>query len=706
MQIKFMIFPSPVLAGLLAAGLPVAALQAEEQEGKVLDEVVVTAPLQATEEDQALPVTVLSDEELQMKTGHSIGETLKNELGISSQSFGPGVGTPVIRGQAGPRVRVLNNGIGSNDASAISPDHATSVEPLFAERIEVLRGPATLLYGSGAIGGVVNVIDNRIPDKLPEKPLGGALEQRFDSTSDETATALKLDGGQGAFAYHLDGFYRHRDNLAIGGSAIDTAKVSITNPSLDIIDNPKGHLDNTGAEAISGSAGLSWIGDRGFAGGSINHLENNYEVAPDGSGERSTRIDLRQDKYDFKSELIDPFRFAKSLRTRLGYTDYQHTELTNGEPGAFFQNQTYEGRLELTHQDIGPLRGMVGFQAQSSDFLGQHFHSEHEEEEEEDDHEEEVAGETEIIVPRTLTQSYSVFAVESFDAGPVTYQFGTRVEQTDIDPEGMQGFSYTPVSASASALWKIDEQHQLNLAVTRSARAPQAQELLSDGFHHATRSFERGNLALKEETTYNLDLGYRFKADWLRAEIDLFHNWAGDYIYQQRSGRFVDKHGEACSDAHECFPLLAASQDEAIFKGYEAKLIFPVMESDYGLLDLTLFSDYTRGEFVKGGDVPRMPPLRYGLQLDYMQDKLSSYLRFTRADDQPHAGDFETSTAGYFLLNVGVNYKLKAYKDSELMLFAKGNNLLDQNIRNSTSYLRNFAPEAGRGAEIGFRLSY
>jgi iron complex outermembrane receptor protein len=661
-------------------------VQAEEQEGKMLDEVIVTAPSPQKEENSVPASTVLNDAELRMKAGHSIGETLKDELGISSQSFGPGVGTPVIRGQAGPRVRVLSNGIGSNDASAFSPDHATSVEPLLAERIEVLRGPATLMYGSGVIGGVVNVIDNRIPEQMPDKPIGGALEQRFDSTSDETSTAMKVEGGQGPIAYHLDGFYRHRDDLSIGGSAIDTAKVSITDPSLVIVDNPKGHLNNTGAEAISGSAGLSWIGEPGFAGASINHLENNYGIAPDGTGEETVRIALRQEKYDFKSELVDPFRFAKSLRARLGYTDYQHTEIANGEPGAFFTNQSYESRLEMDHQAIGPLRGTVGFQAQASDFNAI----------------EKLTGAP--IVPHSLIDSYSFFAVEAFDAGPVTYQFGTRIDQTDIRPDGMKSLDYTPVSASASAAWKIDKQHQLNLAVTRSSRAPQVQELLVNGFHDATRSFERGSLTLKEETSYNLDLGYRFKSDWLRAEIDLFHNWAGDYIYQQRSGEFVDEDGNPC--VIDCKPVLVSSQQDAIFKGFEAKLIFPVMENRYGLLDLTLFSDYTRGEFVNGSDVPRMPPLRYGLQLDYNQDKLSSYLRFTRADEQPHAGDFETSTAGYFLLNVGVNYQLKAYKDAELMLFAKGNNLLDQNIRNSTSYLRNFAPEAGRGAEIGFRLSY
>ena len=651
-----------------------------------MESVIVTAPMQDEPSAIVKPVKVLSNEELRMKAGHSIGETLKDELGINTQSFGPGVGTPVIRGQAGPRVKILSNSIGSNDVSALSPDHAASTEALLAERIEVLRGPATLLYSSGAIGGVVNVIDNRIPGRMPDPALGGALEQRFDSSSDETSTTMKLDGGEKQIAYHLDGFYRHRNNLSIGGNGIDTAAVAMTDPSIDVIDNPKGYLNNTDAEAISGSAGLSWVGEPGFAGVSINHLENNYGIAPNGAGEETTRIALRQKKYDFKSELEQPFRFAKSLRTRLGYTDYQHTEIANGQPGAFYTNQTYEGRLELSHQDIGPVRGIVGFQAQSSDFNAID------------------KGSGDSIVPRSQINNYGVFALESFDIGSLGYQFGSRIEQTDIAPEGLPNFSYTPVSASASARWTVDERNNVNLAITRSSRAPQVQELLSNGYHDATRSFERGDSQLKPETSYNLDLGYRFKTDWLRAEIDLFHNWANDYIYQQRNDEYVDEDGNPCIT--DCVPVLTSAQSDAIFKGYEAKLIIPMLENHNGLLDLTLFSDYTRGQFVSGGDVPRMPPLRYGLQLDYNLNKLSSYLRFTRAESQPYAGDFETASAGYFLLNVGVNYQIKAYQNANLMLFAKGNNLLDQNIRNATSYLRNFAPEAGRGAEIGFRIAY
>jgi iron complex outermembrane receptor protein len=666
------------LLSTAVAAPTVHAAETTEEDIQQLDDVVVTAPLQNKVNESAVPVTVLSDEELRLKVGHSIGETLKNELGITSQSFGPGVGTPVIRGQSGPRVRVLSNGIGSNDVSAISPDHATSVEPLLAERVEVLRGPATLLYGSGAIGGVVNVIDNRIPGKLPDKLLGGALEQRFDSTSDETSTVMKIEGGKGNLAYHLDGFYRNRNNLDIGGSAIDVTAAQATDPTLNVTQNTQGFINNTSAHAISGSAGVSLIGDPGFAGVSINRLENNYGIAPDGTGE-TTRIDLKQSKYDFKSELKNPFKFAESLRMKLGYTDYQHTEIADGEPGSFFTNKTYESRLELTHNPLGIFRGMVGFQAIAGDFAAINKST------------------NEVIVPQTLSNSYGVFAVESFDLGALANQLGIRVEDTTLEPQGFSSLNYVPVSASASSLWKINDSNSLNLAITRSQRAPQVQELLANGYHDATRSFEVGNLNLREETSYNLDLGYKFKSDWVKAQIDLFHNWAGDYIYQQRNGEF---------DIDTGAPILETRQADATFMGYESKLVFPLMQNRYGSVDLTLFSDFTRGQFVNGRDVPRMPPLRFGFQIDHTKGEWNTNLRLTRGEAQTHSGDNDTATDGYLLLSLGTQYQVLDLRGADVMVFAKANNLLNENIRNSTSYLRNFAPEPGRGAEIGFRVSY
>ena len=662
--------------GLMAL-LTIPVVNAAEQNIVDLGDVIVTAPLKQKLSEAVTPVNIIRDEELRLKVGHSIGETLKNELGITSQSFGPGVGTPVIRGQSGPRVRVLSNGIGSNDVSGVSPDHATSVEPLLAERIEVLRGPATLLYGSGAIGGVVNVLDNRILGERPDKLITSTLEQRFDSVSNETATVMKVEGGKSALAYHIDGFYRDRNNLDIGGSAIDVKSAQVSDPSLNVIQNPQGFINNTTAHAISGSAGLSLIGEPGFAGVSINRLENNYGIAPDGSGGELTRIDLKQSKYDFKSELKKPLKFAESLQTKLSYTDYQHTEIANGVAAAFFTNKTYESRLEMTHNPVGIFKGLLGFQALASDFAAIDKES------------------NTIIVPQTQTNSYGVFALETFNTGVLANQVGLRIEDTTLLPESMQSLNYTPVSASAASLWKLNAQNSLNLAITRSQRAPQVQELLADGYHDATRSYEKGNINLHEETSYNLDLGYKFKADWVKAQLDLFHNWALDYIYQQRNGQFIE--GAA---------VLESRQADATFMGYEAKLVFPVMENKRGIVDLTLFSDFTRGQFINNSDVPRMPPLRFGMQLDHVLGQWNSNIRLTRGEAQTHAGDFDTATAGYMLLGLGTQYRILDLKGADVMVFAKANNLSNELIRNSTSYLRNYAPEPGRGVEIGFRVNY
>ncbi|MBS1212432.1 MAG: TonB-dependent receptor, partial [Proteobacteria bacterium] len=606
----------PLASGLLTTMGVVLAVNAEEPVTTQLETVLVTAPIPQTVADTARPVTVLTENDLVSKAANTIGQTLQQELGMNSQSFGPGVGSPVIRGQAGPRVRVMQNGIGNNDVSALSPDHANSVEPLLADRIEVLRGPATLLYGSGAIGGVVNVIDNRIPAVKPDKPVGGAFEQRYNSVSDENASTLKLEGGHGNVAYHVDGFYREQGNTHIGGSAIDEDAARAADPSLegvDPIENSRGVIRNSNARAKGGTVGLSLVGEAGFAGAAINHLENNYGIPPDGSGGDPIRVDLRQTKYDFKGDLKQPFALAEALRLKFGYTDYEHVELDGGVPGTTYTNQSYESRLELVHVPLGFLHGVIGFQSINSEFA--------------------ALGE-EAVVPKSKIDTYAMFAVESLDVGSVTYELGLRAEHQSIAPDGLKESSHAPVSGSASALWKIDDTNQLSLAFTQSQRAPQVQELYSDGVHEATRSYEVGDPGLKKETSYNLDLGYRFRQNWASAEFNLFHNWVSDYIFQQRTGAVFNEGLEAienaCSAPGECIPVMQSRQADAIFRGFEAKVVLPLLESRHGLVDLTLFSDYTRGEFVQGGDVPRMPPLRYGLQLDYGKDEFSANVRLTR----------------------------------------------------------------------------
>ncbi|MDD5461791.1 MAG: TonB-dependent receptor [Methylococcales bacterium] len=679
----------------IATGAVSSHAQAEDTSLLKLDDIVVnSAGIKQTTSKSARPVTVLSGDELRTKIGQTIGDTLKDEPGINSQSFGPGVGMPVIRGQSGPRVRVLQNSLGNNDASSLSPDHANGVDPIIAERVEVLRGPSTLLYGNGAIGGVVNVIDNRIPEQVPDKLIGGAGEQRYGSAATETSSALKLEGGKDMFAYHVDGFYRDQGSVHIGGHPIDESAARATDPTLEgtpVLENPFGLINNSNARSKGGSAGASIIGNVGLVGAAINTLDKNYGIPPNGTGSPPVRIQMNQTKYDFKGQLNKPFAFAEEARMKFGYTDYKHVELDNGTPATTFLNKSYESRLELEHRPLGIVKGVLGFQSVNSQFS--------------------ALGE-EAIVPKSAIDSYGLFAVESFAIDDVTYELGVRGEWQGIAPEETyRSVSYVPLSGSVSALWDITGQHQLSLAVTQSQRAPQVQELFSNGVHEATMSYELGDPDLKKEISYNLDLGYRFNADWMTAEFNFFHNWVNDYIFQQQANDvFNEDVGDfeaTCSGhAGACLPVLQSAQANAIFRGFEAKAVFPLMENRYGAVDLTLFGDYTRGSFNQGGDVPRMPPLRYGLQLSYEKDDWTADARLTRGEAQTHAGENQSNTPGYLLLNLNAQYRLASFHDSEVMLFAKGKNMLNENIRNSTSYLRNFAPDPGRSAEIGIRINY
>ena len=368
MHINFIYLTVPI-------SLVVLPVYAEEQPTVELEPVYVySTGIKHSTAKTARPVNVLTGDDLRTKVGQTLGETLQNELGVTNQSFGAGVGTPVIRGQAGPRVRVMQNSLGNNDASSLSPDHAAGVDPVIAERVEVLRGPSTLLYGNGAIGGIVNVIDNRIPEAVPDKLIGGAGEQRYDSVTNESASSMKLEAGKGNFALHADGFYRDQNNTHIGGVAIDEAAVRQHDPSFNAIGrrvayiNTDGFIGNSQARSRGGSVGGSFIGDRGMVGAAANKLEKVYGIAPDGHGEDPVTIDLKQSKYDFKAQLNQPFALAEQVRMKFGYTDYKHNELDGGAIGTTFTNESFESRFELEHKPIANLNGVFGFQSVNTVF--------------------------------------------------------------------------------------------------------------------------------------------------------------------------------------------------------------------------------------------------------------------------------------------------------------------------------------------------
>ncbi len=649
------------------------------------------------------PVSIIQGDALRSQVANSIGETLKNEPGITSQSFGPGVGQPVIRGQSGSRVKVLQNSVGNLDAAALSPDHANSTEALWAEQIEVIRGPATLLYGSGAIGGIINVIDNRIPSHVEASSVRGAVEQRYNTVNEGKSTAFKLDGHQGPLAWHLDGFYRDSIDMQIPGSAIDESAEAESHDDEheEEIYNSQGRLKNTNSRARSGTAGVSFVGDSGFIGVSVNHLINNYGIPPSAhhhaeeeeeSNNESefdkVRIDMEQTRYDLKGELNEPFKGAEKLKLNLSYNDYTHTELENGQSGTVFNHEGFSSRIEIVQAPWLIFdHGITGTQTENSEFS--------------------AIGD-EAIVPESQLDRFSLFTLQDIHAGDFSYQFGFRVEQQWIKAQGHAETSHTPVSFSVSGLWDVTNQDSIPLNFSHSQRAPDIQELFANGPHLATQSYQQGQANLTEETTDAIELSFHLDRGWIQGDINLFHNWVQDYVTSWNSGLFFDEHDAifvaTCDEA--CLPVYQIRQQDAEFQGFEAQVTLPLWTTRYGQLNSQGFADYVRGRFSDGEDVPRMPPLRYGLGLQWQHDDWQVGLRITRGDRQENPGENETVTPGYWSLDLKSHYRLAVSQEASLLLFANASNLLDDDIRRSVSYLRNQAPEAGRAFEMGVRIEF
>jgi iron complex outermembrane receptor protein len=644
-----------------------------------IDSVIVSAPLHKTAAETALPVTVIGGDELQQRAAGSIGATLDSSPGLANASFGPGVGQPVIRGQQGPRVQVLENGAASGDASGVSADHAVTVEPMLAESIEVLRGPSTLLYGGGAIGGVVNVIDNRIPKLLRDKT-DGAIEYRHDSNDDADTTVLKLDGSAGQFGWHLDGVYRDWNDSEIPGSAFDRGNVA------DLSQNSKGFVDNTAGRNHSVAAGGSWIFDSGYLGASFNDMSNYYGIPTVAGGEAGVHIDMRQKRYDVAGEWDDPAAAIDALRGRLTYTDYRHEELEDtGEVGTRFTNETWQNRLELVHQPLFGWHGVIGLQLKRSDFA--------------------AAGE-EGFIPESIGKGAGLFLIEDYHYRDFVYELGLRYDSDRIDPDSAVagGKSFNNLSASAGGTWKFAPDWSLGLALSHSERAPTVEELFSNVenepgdyvVHGATQSIEVGNPDLERETSRNIDLTLSYKRGRFDGYVTLFDNRFKDFIFLANRGAV------GAEDA----PVLLYSQEDAHFTGAEFNLTTLLAEIAQGRWSIDLYGDSVRGELDDSGDVPRMPPLRIGTRLKWDGAAFAAYAGVLHAASQDRAGEFETDTDGYNRVDAGIDYYLTMAEARDTQLFIRGTNLTNQTIRASTSFLRDYAPEPGRSIEAGFRFSF
>ncbi|MEX0962950.1 MAG: TonB-dependent receptor [Pseudohongiellaceae bacterium] len=737
-NLKFtLVLVNPMLA---VAGNSAYAAEEVHNEDR-LEEIVISAPFEQSEAETALPIGILSGEALLEKVGNSLGDTLKNEIGVNSASFGTGVGQPIIRGQTGNRVTILQNGVGVTDASNLSPDHANSVEVVLAERLEVVRGPSTLLYGSGAIGGVVNVIDNRVPESLVENT-EFILQQSRNSVNGEEKTVVRLDAAAGNFAFHLDAFRRDNDNVNIKGFAIDEFAVEELEELVaahheedhddhdeeeghehEEFENTRGFIGNSDSESDGATLGFSWVGNNGFIGFSANELNNNYGLPPgahvhheeehheeDGDHDEEgheeeheeeheevefVRIDMESRRYDIRGGFEFSDSWIESVRGSLGFTDYQHGEVEffedgGSEVGTLFSNEGTEGRFTLSHVPVGDWTGVWGFQYSDTEFS--------------------AIGE-EAFIPRSDISSRAIFGVERYAQGNLTAELGFRFEDNSVDPNGGCSFDGSATSLSGSVLYDVNSDSNVLFGLSLSERAPSVEELYSNTdastcarfaddedlvLHAATSLLEVGNPNLNEETSNNIEFGYRLHSGPITGEFSAYYNTIDDYIFLDLSG-----------EEHEEQSIASYLARDAKFRGLEAEVSFNLLETNNGSLALSLFGDMVDAEFDSGGNVPRIPASKLGAELRYFGSNWSMHLHVTDVNEQDEVGELELDTDGYTLVSVYADYHFAlGNTDSDLKLFIRGDNLLDEEVRNHASLLKNYSPEPGRGVTMGLRFEF
>ena len=636
--------------------------------------------------DLAQGTSVLAGEELHRVAQGTLGETLAGTPGVSSTYHGPGASRPVIRGLGGDRVRVLDNGVGALDASGLSPDHNTTLEPLFASRIEVLRGPSTLLYGSSAVGGVVNVIDNAIPDAAAINPASGALELRAGGAARERTAVVSAGGGRPRLATRVNALYRRSGDLRIPG----VPRRDFAAPTVQ----PLGTLPGSSSETFSGSigAGASWAA--GKAGAALHHYDTEYGV-PAGDG---IAIRMRQTRLALEGETSRPFGIFRGATARLGLAGYTHSEL--GADNAIrttFDNDAWEARLELPHAALGNVTGTLGLQAARSDL---------------------AARGDEVVTPPARTQSGAVFALEELPLGArATLQLGARLEAQrltvgEVDPAlpPVPGYAArtgqrrksTGASASLGLVVYPAKDWSLGLAAAFSERLLAAAELFAHGPHGGTAAYEVGSTGLGPERSVGLDVSLRRRAGFVTGSIGGFVHRFRDYIYLQElpAGAIPAAHNP---EALTPYQFVAA---DARFTGAEADLLVHLIETEHRRLHFELSADLVRATQTRTREpLPRIPPARAAARLGFEDGRWHALAEVRRALPQRRFAAGESATPGYTQLNASVSRLFPAPRGT-FELFLRGRNFTNAEAREHVSFLKEFAPLPGRGVIAGLRFTY
>ena len=702
---------------VVANSIPAYAQQSDLQEVEIQ-----AHPLSA--EGLAQPTAVLAGEALAKAMQTSIGATVAVEPGVRLQSFGEASGRPVIHGLAGPRVRILEDRLDTLDVSVTSTDHAVTIEPFIADRIEIIKGASSLLYGSGAIGGVVDVHTGRIPHTVAEQPLSGRIEGRYAANGSRTVGAFRFDGGAEQIAWHIDGFGRDAGVYEIPGLAESAAQIASEMEAEE--EEAGGFLPGSQLRNHGGAVGVSLVGDKGFIGFAISSLEADYGL-PGGHGheedpmmmvgeeepEGNPTLAMEQVRVDFEAAREAPVDGLDKINVRLGFNNYQHTEFEpDGAAGTRFDNDAFEVRIEAVHSAIMAWEGSVGVQFNDREFA--------------------AVGEEAFVDP-VDTQSTGLFWVGQRSFKAFDLEAGVRFEQLEHKPSGsfpddqsclqtgsLVDKEYDALSGSLGAIIPLSDSLRLRVAVDYATRAPSAEELFSCGPHLASQTFEIGNPNLDEESAVNLSATFDYQNENWLVETTFYHIEFSDFIFEGafdgNDNTLIDGGGvfngipDGFQDIQDELPVFLYQQADATFTGLDFKLAYTALRWNKVDIALSALFDTVRARVDDvGGEqpLPRIPAARYGVGVDLNVDNINASINFQRVDTQDDIAVFELETEAYNELSAYLGLTLAKRGDaSSITVFMQGRNLTNDEQRNHSSFIKDFAPARGRTLELGARYVF
>lgn len=695
----------------------------EQEDGRIVDDVhdrridyqgnIIVSAAGLAQLDVLAGTSVFEAEEIQQNLASQIGEVLVKLPGVSATSFSPGASRPVLRGFQGERVRVLTDGLGTIDVSNTSVDHATTIDPLTAERIEVLRGPAVMLYGSQAIGGAVNVIDKRIPRRVPDEPLHIDALAAWNSAYDlrEGGASLDLPLGE-RFVVHLDGTWRETNDLEIAGFQVAPAlRAELLEEAAE--EEAEGELEeaeelreaaeqrdilpNSATRTWTANAGFSFIDGDNMLGLAVGWYDTRYGVptrpgaghhhhgeegedddhaAEEGEeeGEELVSIDLEQFRADLRGELALGDGLFSKLVTRLGYSDYTHTEFEGDEVGTTFDVEGFEARLEVVQRDRRGWRGSLGAQYYYRDFFAE--------------------GAEAYVLPNR-TDQFALFTLQEFGNGPFQVEAAGRFETTQVEsqPLGISR-SFDTLSGALGLIWESDEAFRAGLNLSRAARAPSAEELFSNGPHIATQAFEIGDPGLAAERAIGVEAFARGRVGKAQMSVAVFQNWFDNYIYLTATG-----------DEEDDLPVFIYLQDDATYFGIEGEVSYPFYDDGNVTLLADLRGDYIRASLDDGSPIPRIPPLSLLGAIEAQTNALDLRGEVQWFAEQNRVDALETPTSAFALVNLSLTWRpLRGNDNVSLLLGA--DNIFDVTGRRHASFTKDFVPLAGRNVKASLRLSF